>query len=171
MPEVFLGIGSNIERHKHICCALDMLADALGDLTVSSVYESDAVGFNGSPFYNLVVGVETELSLAELIQLIKRVEDVNGRDRSGPKFSPRTLDIDVLLYGERAGLYEGILLPRAEIVEYAHVLLPLAEIAAERMLPGVDRRCGEIWRDYDKTRQSLVAVDFVWRGHSISQAR
>ncbi|MCF7981827.1 MAG: 2-amino-4-hydroxy-6-hydroxymethyldihydropteridine diphosphokinase [Pseudomonadales bacterium] len=169
MPKVFLGIGSNIQRHRHICAALEMLTDLLGELSISSVYESAAVGFKGAPFYNLVVGVDTEIPLANLIQLIKQVEDQNGRDRNSPKFSARTLDVDVLTYGDCVGVYEGILLPRTEIVEQAHVLLPLSEIAAKELLPGSGKCCFDLWREYDKSRQALWKVDFTWRGKVISE--
>lgn len=147
-----------------------MLTESLGALSISSVYESAAVGFKGDHFYNLVVGVETPLPLVQLIQLIKQVEDRNGRDRSGPKFSARTLDIDVLTYGDCVGVYEGILLPRTEILEQAHVLLPLSEIATEWELPGSGKPCIDLWRAYDKSRQALWKVDFSWRNQTISQA-
>lgn len=170
MPRVFLGIGSNIDRYRHIDAALSMLTQALGTLHVSSVYESDAVGFSGNPFLNLVVGCTTSLHLSELIHLLKTVEDKNGRVRTGPKFSDRTLDIDVLIYGNCVGRHAGILLPRPEILEQAHVLRPLAEIAEDLHLPGSEHCCGALWQAYDKSRQPLHRVDFDWQGHSISRA-
>lgn len=160
-----------MERHKHICCALDMLSEALGELCISSVYESEAVGFSGAPFFNLAVGADSGMPLGKLIQLIKNVEDCNGRNRSGPKFSSRTLDIDVLTYGGYTGIHEGIMLPREETIEYAHVLLPLAEIAGVLELPGTGKSCATWWREYDKTRQQLQVVDFIWRGRRISKAQ
>ncbi len=170
MTSVFLGIGSNQERTRHICSGLDMLYEQMGELVLSSVYESEAVGFRGKPFYNLVVRVETSIGLGELTGLIKAVEDKNGRDRSGPKFSSRTLDIDVLLFGDCAGLCEGIELPRPEILEYAHVLCPLAEVAGDWQMPGSASNYSELWRTYDKSRQSIWPVDFEWQGRKISTA-
>lgn len=170
MPLIYLGIGSNMDRTRHIVSGLDMLSDALGEMIISSVYESAAVGFDGDPFYNLAVGVESTMELAQLKTLLKTIEDMNGRDRAGPKFSARTLDIDVLTYGDLVGRYEGVLLPRAEITQNAHVLLPMAEIAGELKLPGTDQSYRALWEDYDKTRQQLWTVDFEWRGRKISRA-
>src|SRR5690606_19935199 len=99
MVTLYLSLGSNVAREFHICAALDALAERFGPLRISSVYESEAVGFAGEAFYNLVVGLETDLGLASLVAFLKQLEDANGRDRSQPKFSARTLDIDVLLYG------------------------------------------------------------------------
>lgn len=170
MPLIYLGIGSNVERTLHITSGLDMLTDALGEMSISSVYESAAVGFDGDPFYNLVVGVDAAIELAKLNKLLKTIEDVNGRDRTGPKFSARTLDIDVLTYGDNVGQHEGVLLPRAEITQNAHVLLPMSEIAGHLKLPGTEHSYGSLWENYDKTRQKLWKVDFEWRGRKISDA-
>jgi len=170
MAKVFLGIGSNINRHQHICDALDRLSLALGDLRISSIYESEAVGFSGAPFYNLAIGAESDLPLKRLVRLLKEVEDRNGRRRNGAKFSSRTLDIDVLTYGTLTGVHEGIVLPRQETLEYAHVLLPLAEIAGDLELPGSGQSCAELWRQHDKSRQWLRVGDFVWQERQLSVA-
>src|SRR6187402_104468 len=131
MTAIYLSLGSNVDRHKNIRAALNALADLLGELQISSVYASKSVGFDGSNFFNLVVGADTALPVAELSETLKRIEDDNGRKRNGPKFSPRTLDIDILTYGDFVGVDGGIELPRAEITKNAFVLLPLAEIAAD----------------------------------------
>ncbi|MES2824118.1 MAG: 2-amino-4-hydroxy-6-hydroxymethyldihydropteridine diphosphokinase [Pseudomonadota bacterium] len=170
MTAIYLSLGSNIHRHQYITAALDALVDLFGDLKISSVYESKSVGFNGSNFFNLVVGAETELMLADLSEKLKKIEDENGRQRSGPKFSPRTLDIDILTYGNFVGLDAGVALPRAEITKNAFVLLPLAEIAPEIRHPGLQRTYAELWAAYDKNSQSLWAIDFLWRDRKISVA-
>src|SRR6187402_643424 len=139
MTSVYLSLGSNLDRHRHILAGLDALETLFGALVISSVYESKSVGFNGSNFFNLVVGVQTELALADLSEALKRIEDNNGRVRSGPKFSPRTLDIDILTYGDFVGIDVGIELPRAEISKNAFVLLPLAQIAAEVLHPQLQK--------------------------------
>ena len=87
---VYVSIGSNIERYSHISASLDALADNFGELSISKVYESEAVGFEGDNFLNLVAGFNTELSVGELSALLRKIEDENGRRRDGPKFGPRT---------------------------------------------------------------------------------
>lgn len=164
MTAIYLSLGSNVDRHKNITAALDALADLFGELQISSVYESKSVGFDGSNFFNLVVGADTDLSIAELSETLKRIEDENGRKRNGPKFSPRTLDIDILTYGDFVGVENGIELPRAEITANAFVLLPLAEIAPNVLHPQLKKTYSDIWREYDQTSQVLWAIDFEWQG-------
>ena len=171
MTAVYLSLGSNINRHQHIVAGLDALSQLLCELNLSSVYESKSVGFNGSNFFNLVVGVQTDLALADLSEALKRIEDDNGRVRSGPKFSPRTLDIDILTYGDLVGMDAGIELPRAEITKNAFVLLPLAEIAAEVLHPQLKQSYAQLWAAYDKNSQALWPIDFEWRGKKISTAK
>ena len=170
MTKVYLGLGSNIHRHQHIAAALDALYDTFGELNISTVYESKSVGFNGSNFFNLVVGVQTALSIPELSKVLKKIEDDNGRCRQGPKFSPRTLDIDILTYGNFVGVENGIALPRAEVIKNAFVLLPLADIAAKEVHPELQKTYSALWQAYDKASQSLWPVDFYWKGQKISSA-
>jgi 2-amino-4-hydroxy-6-hydroxymethyldihydropteridine diphosphokinase len=170
MTAIYLSLGSNVDRHKNITAALDALAELFGDLKISSVYESKSVGFDGSNFFNLVVGTNTVLSIVELSERLKRIEDNNGRKRNGPKFSPRTLDIDILTYGDFVGVEHDIELPRAEITINAFVLLPLAEIASDILHPQLQKSYRDLWSDYDQTSQSLWAIDFEWRNKMISLA-
>ncbi len=166
MAKVYLGLGSNCERDRHIGAALDALADRFGTLHLSSVYESAAVGFAGEDFYNLVAGVETPLSVGELSCWLKQVEDENGRDRHAPKFSSRTLDIDILVYDQCAGVIEGVELPRAEILSSAFVLRPLAELAGQERHPALGMTYESLWRNY-RSAQALRPVDFVWRNRRL----
>lgn len=168
MTAIYLSLGSNVERHKNITAALDALAALLGDLQISSVYESKSVGFDGSNFFNLVVGAHTTLSIVELSETLKRIEDNNGRKRNGSKFSPRTLDIDILTYGDFVGVESDIELPRAEITKNAFVLLPLSEIAPDGLHPQLQKNYRDLWLDYDRASQSLWVIDFEWNGKVIS---
>jgi 2-amino-4-hydroxy-6-hydroxymethyldihydropteridine diphosphokinase len=168
MAVIYVSIGSNIDRYKHIVAALDALADVFGKLVLSSVYQSEAVGFEGDDFFNLVAGFESDLSVAELLKALRKIEDANGRLRSGPKFSPRTLDIDILTYDDEVGSIDGVKLPRNEITKNAFVLLPLVDIAAEVFHPVLKQSYRELWAGYNKAQQKLWAVDFEWRGVMIS---
>jgi 2-amino-4-hydroxy-6-hydroxymethyldihydropteridine diphosphokinase len=170
MAKVYLSLGSNIDRYQHITAALDALDSTFGDLEISSVYESDSVGFKGSSFLNMVVGLETDWSVGELSRWLKNLEDQNGRKRGGPKFAPRTLDVDVLTYDNRIGVIDGVELPRGEILYNAFVLWPLAEIAPDVTHPISKASYEYLWSEYDKTQQILEPVEFSWRGRSISRS-
>lgn len=169
MPRVYLSVGSNIERYKHVTAGLDKLDALFSPLVISSVYESEAVGFNGNPFLNLIVGLNTKLEVGVLSALLKEIEDDNGRLRGGPKFAPRTLDVDILTFGDRVGVIDGVQLPRDEILTNAFVLWPLSEVAPFVVHPVVNKTYQTLWNEYDKASQKLWPVDFNWQGRLISE--
>jgi 2-amino-4-hydroxy-6-hydroxymethyldihydropteridine diphosphokinase len=169
MAQVYVSIGSNIDQQRHIRACLDDLAAHFGHLSLSPVYESEAVGFEGDNFYNLVAGFVTELPVGELSELLRAIETANGRRRDGPRFSARTLDIDILTYDELVGVVDGIDLPRDEILANAFVLLPLAELAPDARHPATGKTYRQLWDAYDQGRQKLWAIEFQWRGQSISR--
>lgn len=166
---VYLGLGSNIEREHYIGAALDALSRLFGQLRISSVYESESVGFKGDNFYNLVVGVETVLPVAALSARLKQIENEHGRERGGSRLSGRTLDIDILTYDRLTEPVAGVQLPRQEILSNAFVLRPLAEIAPDERHPLLQRPYAELWQAYDRA-QKLWPIDFRWRGRVISRA-
>lgn len=158
--QVALSLGSNINRYQNINAGLKALYQQFGELHCSPVYESASVGFDGSPFLNMIAVIHTSLSLPELNSSLKRIEDDHGRDRSGPKFSPRTLDIDVVTYGEHCGLVEGIELPRPELFTNAFVTLPLSRLLPEQKVPGRDCSFAQLWQQEGNRQQWLEEVDF-----------
>ncbi|QFT53338.1 2-amino-4-hydroxy-6-hydroxymethyldihydropteridine diphosphokinase [Microbulbifer sp. THAF38] len=162
MAQVYLSLGSNINRAQYIRAALDALAGRFGELQVSRIFESEAVGFQGDNFYNLVVGLQTDLPVGQLALCLRGIEDANGRLRSGPKFSARTLDIDILTYDHLTGTVDGVKLPRGEIVKNAFVLQPLAEIAPEVLHPVEQKTYRQLWNEYDQASQKLWPVEFIW---------
>lgn len=162
MAKVYLSLGSNIEREYHIGAGLDALYKQFGDLTLSPVYESESVGFDGDAFYNLVVGLDTDVSVGELQQAVKKIEDDNDRSRSDPKFSSRTLDIDILLVDDLVGEVDGVHLPRDEIEKNAFVLLPLADIAGGELHPVLKVSYRAMWQRYDQS-QKLWQIPFAWQ--------
>ena len=159
MPRVFVSVGSNIERELHVRSALKALRERFGQLTVSRVFESEAVGFAGDDFFNLVVGFDTKGSVWEVAAWLRDIELAYSRDRRVPRFSPRTLDLDLLLYGDLVMEEQGIKLPREEITRYAFVLGPLAEIAGENRNPLSGRRFADLWREFDQTSQPMWPVE------------
>ena len=170
MALIYLSLGSNIDRHRRITAALDALAENFGELLLSSVYESVSVGFEGDSFFNLVVGINSSQSVGQISKILKLIEDQNGRDRSGPRFGPRSLDIDILTVDNIAGEIDGIQLPRDEVLKNAFVLLPLAEIAAQTQHPVTGLNYSQHWQEFDKDKQKLWPVEFIWHGENITQA-
>ncbi|MCK9505659.1 MAG: 2-amino-4-hydroxy-6-hydroxymethyldihydropteridine diphosphokinase [Porticoccaceae bacterium] len=170
MVQVYVSIGSNIDRDRHITACLDAMAQCFGTLELSPIYESEAIGFGGDNFYNLVAGFHCERPVGELSTLLRTIENDNGRRRDGPRFSSRTLDIDILTYGQATGVVDGVKLPRDEILENAFVLWPLANLAPDVMHPLVGSTYGQLWQAYDKQRQHLWPIDFTWCGKVISSA-
>lgn len=162
MAQVYLSLGSNVNRAQHIHAALDALAGQFGELQVSRVFESEAVGFQGDNFYNLVVGLRTNLPVGQLALCLRGIEDANGRLRAGPRFSARTLDIDILTYDNLTGTVDGVKLPRGEIVKNAFVLQPLAEIAPQTVHPIEEKTFRQLWGEYDQASQKLWPVAFTW---------
>ncbi len=168
MAQVFVSIGSNTEREVYIKRCLEALEANFEKLALSPVYESAPVGFNGDNFYNLVASFKTDLPVGELSKKLKMIEDDNGRCRTSPKFSSRTLDVDILTYDALIGEIDGVTLPREEITENAFVLWPLAELAPKSRHPVLAETYQQLWLDYDKTKQSLHPVPFIWRDKDLS---
>lgn len=170
MNTVYLGLGSNIERERYLVAGLDALRMLLGELALSPVYDSPAIGFDGQPFLNMVVGASTSLPLAELATRLRHIETEHGRPANATRFSARQLDIDILTYGDLVGQFGGVTLPRGEILENAFVLRPLAELAPRARHPVDGRSYGELWAAFDQGSQVLERVNFSWRGRWISRA-
>ncbi len=170
MTRVYIGIGSNIERERHVATALDRLDALFGNLLVSPVYESEAIGFEGSPFFNLVVGIHSDRTIAELLVLMRAIESDNGNNGQQPKFSARSLDLDLLTYGDYCGVSAGVVLPRADITEYAYALWPLADIAADELHPQLRVSYRELRERFGES-QKLWPVPFIWAGRDLSAVK
>ena len=126
---------------------------------ISRIFESEAVGFDGDNFLNLVAEAETYLSLGELIDSLKNLEIQLGRKKGAEKFSSRVIDIDILLYDERV-CDQPIVLPRPEIRDNAYVLWPLSELAKDLVEPGGKHTYGQLWQNFDQRKQSLHPFDY-----------
>ena len=162
MPKGYISIGSNIDKDKNILASLRALEHHFGQLTISSIYESEPVGFTGDAFYNLVVGFNSNLSVKEVAKQLRQIELDNGRTRDCQKFSARTLDLDLILYDDLI-LNDGRLqIPRDEIERYAFVLEPLAEIAPTLKHPISRLSYAELWEKFDKTNLKQKRVTPAW---------
>ena len=167
LTEVYLGLGSNIERERHLCAGLDALAVFLEGMTCSAVFESQPVGIKSGPFFNLVVAAKTDLPLMELSRRLKLIEADNGRYAPDRKGLP--LDIDVLFYGDLVGDFEFLTLPRAEILKNAFVLWPLSLMAPNKVHPVVGKTLAQMWAEAH-IDQVLAPVAFEWRGVQLTPA-
>ncbi|PCI67090.1 MAG: 2-amino-4-hydroxy-6-hydroxymethyldihydropteridine diphosphokinase [Piscirickettsiaceae bacterium] len=162
MPTVFVSIGSNIEREKHIRAGVIALQNQFGELTRSSVYEAAAVGFHGEPFLNLIVAFNTELPPKDVDALLDAIEKQNGRTAEQKKFNPRTLDLDMVLYDDYVSDDPNLDIPRAEITRYAFVLEPLAEIAGHLRHPVIKESYANLWANFDTTDVIQKRIAFSW---------
>jgi len=148
MSRAYLSLGSNLEPEKHLRAALAELRAKFGAIVVSPVYRCKAVGFDGPDFLNLAVAVDTDLSPQALNDWLHALEDRHGRRRDVPRFSSRTLDIDIVLYDDLVMTGEGHLeLPRPEL-KHAFVLKPLADIAPQAVHPLSRKAMAQLWAEH-----------------------
>jgi len=160
MAWVYISLGSNIDREALTRAGVCALQKQYGDLLLSSVYESEAVGFDGENFYNMVIALQTTDDVHMVAQTLHQIEDEHGRERNGPRFSSRTLDLDLLLYDDLIINEEKLQIPRDEILQRAFVLWPMAEVAAERVHPLARKTYGELWDEFDKEKEKLEPIEF-----------
>ena len=165
LTRIYLGLGSNVERETHLQAGLDALAGFLLGMQCSPVFESQPVGIKSGPFFNRVVSAKTDLPLVELSRRLKLIEADNGRYAQDRKGLP--LDIDVLFYGDLEGNFDGLTLPRAEILKNAFVLWPLSLIAPDKIHPGVGKPLAQLWAEA-QIDQVLAPAAFEWRGESLT---
>lgn len=161
MPQIYIGVGSNIDRQASMLASVEALVGAFGCLSLSRVFESEAVGFEGDNFYNMIVGALTEKTLQCVCDGLRQIEVALGRAPDARKFSSRTADLDLLLYGDTK-CELPLVLPRQEITENAFVLWPLSELAGSLCHPGTDLSYTELWRNYSQSNQKLWPVHFDW---------
>ncbi|MEX1032080.1 MAG: 2-amino-4-hydroxy-6-hydroxymethyldihydropteridine diphosphokinase [Cellvibrionaceae bacterium] len=163
MERVYISAGSNSNRQQNIAMALARLRQQFGKLSISPVYESEAIDGTGDNYYNLVVGLDTDLSVSEIHHYLRRVEEALGRERG--KSGAITIDLDLLLYGRVSGNIDGIQLPHPDLERYRHVLQPFVDIAGDMTLPGSERSVKSLLDD----PQMADTIECVGTGnHEIS---
>lgn len=159
MARVYVGVGSNIDARQNVRGGIHSLQERFGELDISPVYESEPVGLTGGNFYNLVVSFDSDEPYTQIAESLHGIEASFGRDRDQGYLQSRTLDLDLLLYGELVIEDENLQLPRNDILKYAFVLKPLAQLAGDQLHPILKRSYNDLWHSFDLAGQKLWQVD------------
>jgi 2-amino-4-hydroxy-6-hydroxymethyldihydropteridine diphosphokinase len=155
IADAYVAAGSNVRPRASLRRAISALAADFPGLTASRAWSNAAVGFVGDDFINLVVKFPSDLPVGPLLERLKAIERAQGREPGAPKWGPRTLDLDLLLYGDLAGRHAGATLPHPDIATRAWVLGPLAELAPGLAHPASGIPIGELWRRFDRGAHPL----------------
>jgi len=158
MPAVYVAAGSNIEPEKNLRRALGELRHEFPGLKTSPAYRNPAFGFEGDEFINLVVGFESGKTVHDVIRILHRVEEACGRPRLAPKWAPRSMDLDILLYGDAVIDEPGLRVPRADLTTKAYMLRPAADLAPDVIHPTLGQSLGELWKAFDQSAVRMVEV-------------
>jgi 2-amino-4-hydroxy-6-hydroxymethyldihydropteridine diphosphokinase len=161
---VYVAAGSNVAPVENLRRALDVLERHFAPLTVSRAYANAAVGFAGDEFINLVVGFQTGLTVQQVIERLHEAETACGRQRLAPKWAPRAMDLDILLFGDMVRVEPGLTLPRPDLLRRPYMLGPAAEIAPGFVHPVERRTLAELWRDMQATQaaHAMRPVELAW---------
>ena len=158
MRTAYLGLGSNIDTRANILSAISSLEDTFDNVAFSPIYECPAIGFEGGDFLNLVACVDTSMQPLELKHYLFELENEHGRHRNAPRWSSRTLDIDILLFDDLYLLSPQLEIPRKEILNCAHVLKPLANLAPDLLHPTERATLAELWARFPGPQPTLKPV-------------
>jgi 2-amino-4-hydroxy-6-hydroxymethyldihydropteridine diphosphokinase len=159
VARVYVSLGSNIERERNVRAAVRALRERFGPVALSPVYESRPIGFEGENFYNLVAAIDTEEKPEAVVAALRAIEHRLGRTRGTSRYVSRTIDLDALLYDDLIREDAAPFLPRREILEYACVLRPLADLAPHQRHPQTGETYAEMWARFDRKSQPLTPVE------------
>jgi len=162
VTEVYVAAGSNVEPAANLRRALDELARHYPEARCSRAYRNAAVGFEGEDFVNLVVGFETDDDVRVVLERLHEAEAACGRARNAPKWAPRSMDLDILLYGAATCDEPSLVLPRPDLVRRAYMLRPAAELAPQFRHPTLGLTLGELWHRFDQAAHPMQTVDIGW---------
>ncbi|MEJ1966401.1 MAG: 2-amino-4-hydroxy-6-hydroxymethyldihydropteridine diphosphokinase [Gammaproteobacteria bacterium] len=158
MPRVYVAAGSNVDPERNLAKAGAALAREFPDIELSPWYRNKAVGFEGDDFINFVFGFSTELPVHEVVAKLRAVETLCGRPPGAPKWAPRSMDLDILLYGDMVLEEPGLKLPRPDLLKRPFMLGPLADIAPDLRHPTENPHIRELWQRFDRASHGMTPV-------------
>jgi len=156
MSTVYLGLGSNVAPESNLLLAARELRRRFTLRKISSVYRNKSLGFDGDDFFNAVACIETDKTPQALCAELEEIQELASRERNSDRFSSRTLDIDLLLFGQQDITGPPVRVPRSDVLEYSFVLRPLAEIAPDLVHPVTGRKMSQHWHEFDVTTHPLT---------------
>jgi 2-amino-4-hydroxy-6-hydroxymethyldihydropteridine diphosphokinase len=148
--------GSNLDAQQNLRLAARTLKASYPGTRFSHCYRNAAIGFEGPDFINFVAALPARGQPCEMKVELERIELLCGRERGAPKWAPRAMDLDLLLFGEQVLDEAGLKLPRPDLLRWAFMLAPLAEIAPQVRHPLAGRSIGELWNDFDQHAHPLT---------------
>jgi len=164
MTPVYVAAGSNIDAARNLARAAEEIVHTWPDAKFSRAYTNKAVGFEGPDFINLVVGFRTAHPLDFVIARLRAIETHCGRPRYAPKWASRTMDLDVLLFGDLIEKTTDYTLPRPDLLKRPYMLGPMAEIAPHVKHPTAGKTMGELWAEFDRDGHEMVPVPVTLPG-------
>jgi len=156
--DVYVAAGSNVDPVRHLQLAVRELRQLYPQLKVSPAYRNKAVGFEGDDFVNLVVGFQTSLTPEQVRQQLQQVEAACGRAPDAPKWAPRTMDLDILLFGDLVSNTPGLVVPRPDLIRRPYMLKPMMDIGPDVLHPVSGKSIGQLWREFDSAAHEMTTV-------------
>lgn len=159
MTAVYIAAGSNVEPERNLALASRELCREFPDVRFSPWYRNQAVGFEGDDFINFVAGFTTDLPIEVVLPRLHAIETLCGRPRGAPRWAPRSMDLDMLLYGDLIRDEPKLKLPRPDLMKRAFMLGPLADLAPELVHPTLKATIGELWARFDRAAHPLIRIE------------
>jgi 2-amino-4-hydroxy-6-hydroxymethyldihydropteridine diphosphokinase len=157
--QAYVAIGSNLDPAARMLQAAGEIRLRFPDARFSRCYRNPAFGFEGPDFYNAVVGFATTLPVEALLPSLHQIEALCGRARGDPKWEPRKMDLDLLLYGDIVGSGAGYVLPRRDLARRVYMLGPLAELAPDCLYPPSGPTIAQLWEQFPRAEHVLEPVE------------
>jgi 2-amino-4-hydroxy-6-hydroxymethyldihydropteridine diphosphokinase len=164
VTRAFVALGSNIAPEMHLRQAARLLRERFVDTRFSACYRNPAFGFVGADFVNAVAGFDTTLSVEALVAALREIETQCGRWPADPRWGPRAIDLDLLLYGELVGSTPDYTLPRPDLARRVYMLGPLAQLAPELRYPPNGPSIAELWSRFPQSPTGLTRIELDLAG-------